>query len=177
MPRLFVALDLPETVTQELARIQPPSVSGLRNVKSAQIHLTLHFIGEADIAIVAEALVPVSGRKFELTLNGVGKFPPVGKAKVLWVGVQDNAELLSLYAVIGNALGAVGFPIETRPYAPHITLARCGYKVPDRVVDKFLSQNHDFVLPPIPIEGFTLYSSRNVDDAPVYYRERWFPFV
>lgn len=177
MPRLFVALDLPESVTKELARIQPPPVSGLRNVKSDQIHLTLHFLGEADIAQVSDALAPVSGRKFELTLNGVGKFPPIGKAKVLWAGIRDNAELLSLHAVIGNALGAAGFPIETRPYAPHLTLARCGHKVPDSVVDKFLSQNHGFVLPPIPIEAFALYSSTNVDDAPVYHRERWFPFV
>lgn len=177
MPRLFVALDLPETVTKELARIQPPPVSGLRNVKADQVHLTLHFIGEADIATVAEALAPVSGRKFELTLSGVGKFPPSGKAKVLWVGIRDTAELLSLHAVMGKALGAAGFPIETRPYAPHITLARCGHKVLDSVVDKFLSQNHGFVLPSIPVEGFALYSSRNVDDAPVYFRERWFPFV
>ena len=177
MPRLFVALDLPAAVTTKLARIQPPAVSGLRIVKPDQIHLTLHFIGEADVALVVEALSTVSGRHFELDLSGFGKFPPVGKAKVLWVGVRDNAELLSLYAVIGNALGAAGFPIETRPYSPHITLARCGQKFPIDVVDKFLAQNRGLTVPAIPIEGFALYSSTNVDDAPLYRCERWFPFV
>lgn len=177
MPRLFVALDLPDVVTTELARIQPPAVSGLRNVKPDQIHLTLHFIGEADVALVADALSTVSGRPFELGLTGVGKFPPAGKPKVLWVGVRDNSELLSLHVGIGNALGAAGFPLETRPYSPHITLARCGYQIRGDVVEKFLTRNHELVLPSIPIKGFALYSSTNVNDAPVYHCERWFPFV
>lgn len=49
MPRLFVAVSLPAATTAELALRQPPPMAGIRLVELGQMHLTLHFIGEADI--------------------------------------------------------------------------------------------------------------------------------
>lgn len=177
MARLFVAVDLPEEITAELARMQPKPMSGLRNVKADQMHLTLHFIGEAEVAVVAAALAPVTGLAFELVLDGVGRFPPAGKAKVLWVGLRENAELVNLHDRVGKALVAAGFPIESRAYAPHITLSRCGYKVSAEAVEQFLARNRGFSTGAIPVMGFALYSSTSTDEGPVYRREKLFPLT
>lgn len=177
MPRLFVALDFPLSVREELVRIQPPNTSGLRLVSVKQMHLTLHFIGTAEIEPVVTALTKVASPPLSLTIAGVGKFPPAGKATVLWAGVHATAELLTLHAAIGVALQDVGFQVEARPYAPHLTLARCGPKVAPHVVERFLERNQGLSLPPEPVSGFSLYSSTIIDDAPVYRCEHWFPFV
>ena len=47
MARLFVALDLPHAVTTKLVAHQPRPCSGIRLIPPSQMHLTLHFIGEA----------------------------------------------------------------------------------------------------------------------------------
>ena len=95
VPRLFVALDLPQAIKQSLE----PLAKGLGDVRwlaPEQQHLTLRFIGEVDngaVHEIAEALATVPARPFELTLKGLGHFPPRGEPRVLWVGVDKNPEL------------------------------------------------------------------------------------
>ena len=137
------------------------------------MHLTLHFLGEAEVDPVAKALTEVAGDSFSLSIAGVGRFPPRGRASVLWAGVTGSAALSRLHTDIGRVLQAGGWPVETRPYHPHITLARCGFRVPPDVVNEFLSRHAKFALPEIRITGFGLYSSANVDGAQVYRREHW----
>ncbi len=176
MTRLFVAIDLSFSVRAELIRIQPAPTAGLRLVSAAQMHLTLHFIGDAQVDPLVKALNSVAGSPLTMVIERVGKFPPGEKANVLWAGVRGDPELIELQAAMGTALAAAGFHVEARPYSPHITLARCGHRVPAEVVDEFLVQHQAFALPPLAVSGFGLYSSTTVDGAPVYRREGWFPF-
>ena len=177
MPRLFVALDLPAAATAKLAHAQPPPMAGIRLVEPGQMHLTLHYIGEADIERMATALQAVAVPAFPLTLEGVGQFPSVGKAATLWAGVRDNAELLELYAAVAVALAVVGYQPEARRYSPHITLARCKSVVPVGVVTEFLARHAALSLPGLPVTAFGLYSSTVIGDALVYRRERSFPLL
>lgn len=177
MPRLFVALDLPVAVTAKLARNQPPPMAGIRLVEPGQMHLTLHYIGQADIQRMAAALQTVAVPAFSLTLEGVGQFPPAGKAVTLWAGVQYNAALLALHAAIAVALAVEGYRPEARRYSPHITLARCKPLVPAGVVTEFLVRHTELSLPGVPVTAFGLYSSTLVGDASVYRRERSFPLL
>jgi 2'-5' RNA ligase len=177
MPRLFVAIDLPAAVTAKLARNQPLPMDGIRLVKPSQMHLTLHYIGEADIKRIALALETVAVPAFSLTLEGVGRFPPAGNAHTLWAGVRDSAELLGLHAAAAAALATTGYRPETRRYRPHITLARCKPLVPASVTAEFLTRPAAFSLYEVPVVAFGLYSSKLVGDAPVYRRERSFPLL
>ena len=62
---------------------------------------------------------------FDLELEGVGCFPPRGPAKVVWVGCGVGREaLVALAEAISRALASRGFPGDTRPFSPHLTLAR-----------------------------------------------------
>lgn len=124
--RLFVAIDLPADVQRRLLRLVPVA-SGVRPVAAGQIHLTLHFLGGVAAAAVeplVAALAAVAWRGFPLVLAGGGRFPPRGPASVLWVGVRDSPGLRDLHAAIGSVLERLGHVVETRPYTPHVTLAR-----------------------------------------------------
>jgi RNA 2',3'-cyclic 3'-phosphodiesterase len=102
----------------------------LRWVPAAQRHLTLRFFDElpegraGDVrgaAGAAAAGLPC----FDLELEGVGCFPPRGPAKVVWVGCGAGREaLVALAEAISRALESRGFPGDTRPFSPHLTLAR-----------------------------------------------------
>jgi len=152
-------------------------MAGIRLVEPQLMHLTLHYIGEADIEPMATALQTVAVPAFTMTLEGVKQFPPAGKAAILWVGVQDKPELQRLHAAIAAALAGTGFRPEARRYTPHLTLARCAPSVPASVVAGFLARHAAFSLAGVPVTAFVLFSSRVVDDARVYRRERTFPLL
>ena len=175
MPRLFVAIDLPSETMLELARLQPPQMPGLRSIPPEKMHLTLHFIGPAEIEPLVAALQAVTGSAFPLVIADVGRFPPRGTANVLWAGVRVTAELLQVHSAVGTAIAAAGYSVESRPYSPHITLARCTPQLARDAVDSFLSSHPQFELPPIDVTGFALYSSTTTSAGPEYRREHWFP--
>jgi 2'-5' RNA ligase len=174
MAKLFVAVDLPPALTADLVLLQPPRRAGVRLVQRRQMHLTLHYLGKAGIGRVAAALAAVDVPAFPLVFDGLGQFPSSGGSVTLWAGVRLSAELLSLHAAVAAALAGEGFQPESRPYCPHVTLARCGPRVPSGVIDNFFAQGEGFLLDAGLITGFGLYSSTLVDDAPLYRREQSF---
>jgi 2'-5' RNA ligase len=175
MPRMFVAIDLPPAATAELVALQPPPTPGIRLADHRQMHLTLHYIGEADAERMADALGGVAVPSFPLVLQGVGQFPSAGGSITLWAGVRESPELLGLHAAVAAALAGEGFRPEARRYTPHVTLARCEPGVPAGVVDEFLARHEGFSMSGVAVAGFGLYSSVLVRDVPVYRRERSFP--
>ena len=172
MPKLFVAIDLPADVLSELLRIQPPAAPDIRLAESSQMHLTLHFIGEAAIDPVDLALRSVLVPSFTLSLDRVGAFPSAGGTTTLWVGAREGRDLLSFHAQVGGALALHGFSLEARKYSPHITVARCEPSAPRSRIDGFLSAHASFSVPSVPVTDWSLYSSSFVDGKPLYCRER-----
>ncbi len=144
---------------------------GLRPARVDQMHLTLHFLGEAYVPRTTDALRRVSCSGLELTLRGVGQFPSAGGSVTLWSGVRQDEELLQLYDQVATALGAIGFQKEARPYTPHITLARIDAGVSSTVVEDFLSKHASFERRQVVVPGISLFSSSWVDGVPAYRRE------
>jgi 2'-5' RNA ligase len=160
MIRLFVAIDLPEPLRQQLALLCA-GVPGAKWVKPEQMHLTLRFIGEVDNAVfadIASALGAIAAPPFELQLAGVGTWGDRRKAHVLWVGVKPSPGLMHLRAKIESALVRLGIEPDRRKFAPHVTLARLN-GAPESRVAGFLAGNGDFAAPPFPVDQFLLYSS------------------
>lgn len=159
MRRLFTALSLPLDAAVALARCAP-GVSGGRVVAPQQMHVTLHYLGEADIDRTADALRTVAVEPFELYIEGSGRFESPG-AVTVWAGVRPTPELLALHAAVGETLEVVGYVPESRPYTPHVTLARI----------LAFDVRADLVTPPsfvVSIASFCLYTSRFEEDVPVY---------
>ncbi|MGH6944392.1 MAG: RNA 2',3'-cyclic phosphodiesterase [Geminicoccaceae bacterium] len=161
MPRLFVALDLPEDVKRSLE----PLARGLGDVRwllPEQQHLTLRFIGDLDngrMYDVAEALALVAGVPFELRLNGLGHFPPRGEPHVLWVGAEKSAELARLKRRIDRALEQAGLPLETRKFSPHVSIARIRGPLAPVRLGTYLMRHSLYQSKPFAVSSFQLYSS------------------
>lgn len=178
MPRLFVAIPLPDEAKDRLVAVQPPDVPGIRLLGREELHLTLHFLGEVaqqNIAAVRTALATVRTNAFTVAVKGVGVFERDGRPQVLWGGVEANAELLELHRSIGIALAdAIGFRPEARPYSPHVTLARLNAPVPPESIKQYLTENQGFTMPSLRLERFSLYSSDFADNIPEYHEESAF---
>ena len=164
--RLFIAIDLPKPVCFELARLVAAPPRGVRPVPAAQLHLTLHFLGNVDDTArgtVSERLGRVRREPFAIALRGTGIFPPRGRPSVLWAGVVTSAALLDLHAAVGGEIEASGLAVESRPYVPHVTLARLMPGAPRGWLEQVLEQTRSLAIDAVPIERFHLYWSRRID--------------
>jgi 2'-5' RNA ligase len=169
MPRLFVALTLPEAVRLRLAALAG-GVPGARWEEPEQFHLTLRFIGEVDGTLaddVADALDDIEAPRFALRLKGVGNFDKGRKPTALWVGVADKTPLLRLHEKIDFRLTQLGLESESRRYTPHVTLARLKGAYRDRV-GAYLAHHADFEVQPVEIADFHLFSSHRGQDGAIY---------
>ena len=173
--RLFVAIELPEPVRLELRDLQP-AAAGVRPTKAENLHLTLHFIGDASPEPLCEALAPISNAvsPFSLELAGVGRFTARGANVIFWVGVRMTPELLKLHTDVGRLLGEAGVAIETRPYSPHITIAR-GQRVRHDDIAEFLVLHQDYSAV-VSVESVVLMSSSLQPGGPAYAVEHRFSF-
>jgi 2'-5' RNA ligase len=161
MPRLFVALDLPE----EIKRSLEPLERGLGDVRwmgADQQHLTLRFLGEMDngwARDVAEALALVPGIPFDLRLKGIGHFPLRGEPRVLWVGVEKSLELGRLKRRIDRVLEGAGLSPDPRKFAPHVTIARIRGPLSPTRLGTYLMRHSLYRSESFPVSSFHLYSS------------------
>lgn len=181
MPRYFVAIPLSDIVKDRLLAVQPPAAPGTRHLGHDEFHLTLHFLGEVDadeVDAVCKALATVRANAFAVTLRGIGAFPSEQHADVLWVGVDASVKLTALHHSIGIALtNAIGFRPESRPYSPHVTLARINQPGPPDLIEHYLEEKKGFMIPSVVLDHFALYSSSFADNVPKYQEEAIFPLL
>lgn len=171
MPRLFVALGLPEDVTDDLDALCGFPLPTARWVPAEQQHLTLRFIGEVEgrrVDDLAEALAEVTTPPFELRLKGIGHFPPRGELRALWAGVEPSPPLRQLKRQVDAALRRAGLPPEGRKFSPHVTLARFRGPPPVERLAAYLRRYSLYSGPAFTVGGFQLYSSHRQAGGPDY---------
>ena len=131
--RLFVAVNLPETIKNKLADYQnnwPELPARWANPKS--LHITLLFLGN-----VVEQDIPTA---LEIVKNTAQKYPPMDlrlakiyygppkkiPPRMVWISIEKNETLASLKKEIEQQMidQNVHFQIEDRGFNPHITFAR-----------------------------------------------------
>jgi 2'-5' RNA ligase len=174
--RLFLAIDPPELIRKSLISL----CSGLENIKwvsEEQIHLTLRFIGDADGSVlqdIVSALSSLEIQSFLLKPAGVGFFPPKGTPKVLWAGLETNAELVKMYRSVNNALETYGLEKEHRKFYPHLTLGRIKEESTDSIAD-YLSRNNNFHSQSFPVNEYHLYTSHLTAKGAIHEKIASFP--
>ena len=57
MPRLFIAIDLPERIKDDITSTYM-AIPGTRWIEEAQLHITLRFIGEVDNTTTEKSHIP-----------------------------------------------------------------------------------------------------------------------
>lgn len=161
MKRLFVAIDFPDAVKNDLHTLKT-AIPTARWVSSEQMHLTLFFIGETEHESAIKAvLAEISFSPFALTLSGVGRFPLDERKppRVVWVGLQPSPVLMQLQQDVSQALLKVGFPAPDQHFSPHVTLARLKTERPLTELTHFLDQHQNFRSESMMVTQFVLMSS------------------
>lgn len=174
--RLFTAVDLPDEIKESVGRLCS-GVSGVRWLDPDQLHLTLRFIGDVAPPLferIRAELGRIEAEPFEISLQGVGRFPPRRDPRVLWVGVEASEPLFRLRNRVEQALTNCGIASEERGFSPHITLARLK-EMPWSPVAAFLERNRHFATPRFQVTGFFLYSSTLSSKGAIHRREAVYP--
>jgi 2'-5' RNA ligase len=140
-------------------------VAGVRWVDTATTHVTLHFFAELpaeQVGAVVAAVRPIAARQAPFTVqpDRFGSFPGGPRARVLWVGLDDQADALAgLAARVQAAVGGCGFDVDPRPFQPHVTLGRPGPRFDPQAWRREVAEPLD--LPPFTASEVILYESRN----------------
>jgi len=167
--RLFVALDLPWEVKEELSELSF-NLPGARWVPTDNCHRTLRFIGEASRLQAEEidlALATLRGRSFAFSLSGLGWFEKAGRVSSLWAGVERNENLTRLQSKVETALHRIGLAPDRRRFTPHVTLARLDAPVTPQLAS-FVQAHNLYRSAPIRADNVTLFSSFLGKDQPTY---------
>jgi 2'-5' RNA ligase len=175
--RLFVAIDVPTSIKQILADLDP-KIRGVRWTEPVQMHVTLGFFGdvveEIDLKL-REKLAAIQFGAFFLPLAGIGTFPPKGPPKIIWIGVgAGHPHLFQIHKRVQEAALAAGLEPELRPWHPHITLARCHHSA-GGLARPFLKKVVEFDAGMIRVEAFYLYSSKLTPAGSIHTRELTIP--
>jgi len=190
--RAFLAVELSQELRAELAtvqqelkrRIEPEMKRDTRIswVQPASIHLTIKFLGDMDEQVIDPLMVAVeqaivSQRAVNVPLERLGVFPRPQSPRVLWVGPSENWErgaeakrIVEIHGAIEQTCQGLLFLRETKPFSPHLTLARI--KVGERQVGVALAKggvlDRPISLGSLAVESVVLMKSELQPTGSVY---------
>ncbi|WP_027360118.1 RNA 2',3'-cyclic phosphodiesterase [Desulforegula conservatrix] len=177
-PRLFIALDIPDTAVEKVMDIQKMMKKAnipARWVSTKNIHLTLKFIGETDsknLPCIKEILeYSVNDfEPFKLSISNAGAFPGMINPSVIWAGLTGETELvMKLSRIIDrNLFEKLDIKRETKSSKPHITIARIKTRInPSKLagVIEEIGSNTPF---PFIAESVSLFQSTLTRDGAKY---------
>lgn len=168
--RLFVSIELPRSVTDRFAEMDP-HLRGVRWLAPEQMHLTLSFLGNVPEEVEEKLkanLAAIEWKAFFLPLTGFGAFPGKGRPNVIWIGVgSGHPHLFQLHKRVQEAALAAGLEPDLRSFHPHVTVARCR-GVSAEAIRPFLKAHAGFDAGMIHVESFRLNSSQLTSAGSVY---------
>ncbi len=175
--RLFIAIELPEAIKAEIAKVQQQikaSGASANWTRPEGIHLTLKFLGEVEEAKTAGTIEALGAAcrgtaPLRLEIAGAGAFPNVKAPRVLWLGVRgDTARLATLQAAVEDAMEKLGFEREDRKFSPHLTLARVKFLRPRDNWQQVIEGIRDVKLGGFTADRVSLMKSELRRDGAVY---------
>jgi len=174
--RGFVSIDLvDEKILSQVESIMSSlsSLGGdLKPVERENIHLTLKFLGNVSASRVEEvkaALAQVTFPPFSLEIKGAGAFPNLKRMNVIWVGVGEGwSQVELIFEQTERLLHQLGFSRETRPFSPHITVARVKWGRKRDEMAAFLGHLTEESFGTFPVESVRLKQSVLSPSGPKY---------
>ena len=168
--RLFIGVPLSADARQSIARSLPQNLPG-KPVPAENWHFTLRFLGATDAdardKIVERLHTAACGAPFSIRFSELGAFPKPGRARILWVGIDEGAErMIQLAAIAEGAARSVGFAAEPKPFKPHLTVSRID---PPVSVSTLVASKPSFGAR-MTVDSVVLYRSR-LGGGPVRYEE------
>lgn len=181
--RLFTGIDLPTEIKNNLdaliAQLRPAARLKWSPVKN--LHVTTKFIGEwpedrVDEMITALRQLP-DRDPINIAIRGLGWFPNPRNPRVFWAAVNAPHSLAELAQATDEAVARMGIPPETRPFAPHLTLARIKERVPLGALHEAINSVPSDNFGEFTADSFNLYLSKLQPTGSVYTRLAEFTFA
>ena len=141
---------------------------GFRPVHPQNVHVTLVFLGNVDVAfelLIKRSVAGISFKPFVLTFDLLSYW---SRPKILCLTCsQLDDEVEMLVDALNREVASCGLQTDTRPYQPHITLARHAKYLPDIKLEPIVWR----------AESFCLVESCSEPEGVCYkVREQW-PFI
>lgn len=166
--RLFLAIDIPESIQDQVATLTCPELEQVRWTTCHQLHITLVFIGDQPqhrLDEIIETIAEVQFTPFSLTLKRIGHF----RSGIIWLGVDENEQLQRLQKSLSHKIRGLGIKLEQRKFMPHLTLGRCKKLTPE-ILETVASKGIGFETG-FEVEAFQLKSSVLKMDGAEYVTE------
>jgi 2'-5' RNA ligase len=133
-----------------------------RRIPKANLHLTLHFIGNTYVEnayCLQDIASQVVIEPFSIQLDRAGQFKRAG---IVWLGCSaPPTELFELHHQLGRLLCHCDYQLEKRPYRPHVTLSKKASLFEEKTLTTPVNWS---------VRGFSLISSQQ-DRQSVFYQE------
>lgn len=175
--RLFIAVEIPGVVQEELTRCIKDLVlleSDVRWAASGNLHITIKFLGRVDpskLDAVRAALQNLAAKikPFTARLSSLGAFPDHRDPQIIWAGVEEGqAPMQKLAALVDDAMKDLGFESEHRGYTAHVTLGRTRSKKNLNALSQALSERKFQSQHPFTVTGLTLFESITDPKGAIY---------
>ncbi len=176
--RCFIAIDIDKNLRTQIERLQQDlrQKTGLAKpdvkwVDPNLIHLTLKFLGEIkdkDLAGICQIVSNAAAghKSFSIDVEKLGSFG--SPAKVVWVGITANEDLVKLQKDLQERLQVAGRPKESRKFSGHLTLCRIKKPRPGRIMQEVIKDYDGLKLGSVLIDSVCIYKSDLTKSGPVY---------
>ncbi len=173
MPRTFVAVKVNPTaelfcLLDELGRLGP----AIKPITPQNLHITLMFLGQVEDTLLEPAtralqIAVKDVSAFEMPLVGVDVYPHRKRPSVVWVGVTNASDLSRIVGRLTRAMPVAGLTCPSRPWSPHLTVARVKSK-PPKAFGRLLDHHRPDLFGTTKVRSVQLMLSRLDPSGPHY---------
>jgi 2'-5' RNA ligase len=142
-------------------------------VKPENWHLTLHFLGTTDVSempalkgMIDEVCKETS--VCEAEMKGMGSFANLKLPKVLWLGFNGIQPIVFAQKIMAEKLINLGFVVESRPFRPHLTIARIKRLGNVTALNNLINIYKDTSFAKVQFDRIVLFESILTPQCPIY---------
>lgn len=136
--RAFISITIPDSrlkILSDWLSFKKRDLREFRWTSPESMHITLKFCGEISGDRAARLLTELKGIRqtgpFDIYIEGIGGFPDLKRARVIWAAVKGETEhLYALREEIEKAASRASIPREDKKFTPHVTIGRRNFAGP-----------------------------------------------
>lgn len=166
--RIFIAILLKQNQIDYISKVKKDMMKNgmaAKYVDDNNLHITLHYIGNADpmlIEQVKDSLSKIKLNPFTITLKNIDAFKKDKKKKIIYLSIKQSSQLIACQKVILDLLNDLGLSIEPYTYTPHITLAR------KAEIDQEVIQGLSYISNDMVVDQIHIMESKRLDGRLIY---------
>lgn len=161
--RTFIGCPIDRTKQTNDLLTQLESIVGITPVRTPELHITLHFVGETTDRLakhIANSLTSIHFPGFQIRMDSLGCFPSERRPRVLFINAREFK--MDLYQKV---MELTGFQKPREEFVPHITLARIHGTVD---IQRLMNKYAEFSFGNPRIQKLCYYRSELKPSGPVY---------